>query len=238
MFEDSTFESTGRIHTRSRRWMLATSAVNGSILLALVIIPLIYPEALPKHLINILLVAPPAPQAAPKPLMQPTQHPALGHTEFADLRLTAPTHIPIGIRTPAAPEPGPVGPQIAGFEPSTGIPGGDVFRHATAQVVSAKPQSNVPTRISSGVAAGLLINKTLPPYPAIAKAAGVQGTVELQAIISSDGTIQNLRVVSGSPMLQQAALDAVRNWRYRPYTLNGQPVAVETTIHVNFSLNR
>ncbi len=78
----------------------------------------------------------------------------------------------------------------------------------------------------------------MPPYPAIAKAAGVQGTVILQATISKSGTIENLRVVSGPAMLQQAALDAVKTWRYRPYLLNGQPVEVETTVNVVFSLGR
>ena len=75
-------------------------------------------------------------------------------------------------------------------------------------------------------------------YPAIAKATGTQGTVVLQAVISKTGAIKNLRVVSGSPMLQQAALDAVGHWRYRPFLLNGEPVEVETTVNVVFSLGR
>jgi protein TonB len=66
----------------------------------------------------------------------------------------------------------------------------------------------------------------------------VEGTVELAATISKTGTIANLRVVSGPPALQQAAFDAVSNWRYRPYLLNGQPVDVETTVNVVFSLQR
>jgi periplasmic protein TonB len=84
--------------------------------------------------------------------------------------------------------------------------------------------------------AGNLIEKTLPQYPAIPKAAGIQGTVVLQATISKTGSIHNLRVISGPPMLQQAALDAVRTWRYKPYLLNGEPVEVETTINVVFNL--
>jgi protein TonB len=84
---------------------------------------------------------------------------------------------------------------------------------------------------------GLLLKKTAPVYPPIAKAARVEGMVVLQATISASGTIENLRVVSGHPMLQQAALDAVRYWRYRPYLLNGQPVEVDTTVNVVFSLN-
>jgi protein TonB len=82
----------------------------------------------------------------------------------------------------------------------------------------------------------LLLQKTSPTYPPIAKAARVSGTVVLQATISKTGTIQNLKVVSGPAMLQQAALDAVRQWRYRPYLLNNEPVEVDTTVNVVFTL--
>ena len=84
--------------------------------------------------------------------------------------------------------------------------------------------------------AGNLLAKTVPQYPAIAKAARIQGTVVLQATIAKDGTIQNLRVINGPPMLQQAAIDAVRSWRYKPYLLNREPVEVETTINIVFNL--
>ena len=78
----------------------------------------------------------------------------------------------------------------------------------------------------------------MPVYPPIAKATGTQGIVILQAVISKAGTIENLRVVSGPGLLQQAAIDAVKQWRYRPYKLNDQPVEVETTINVVFTLGR
>jgi protein TonB len=90
--------------------------------------------------------------------------------------------------------------------------------------------------ISSGVMQGMLLQKTPPVYPPIAKAARVSGTVVLQATISKTGAIENLHVLSGPAMLQQAALDAVRSWRYRPYLLNGDPVEVETTVNVIFTL--
>jgi protein TonB len=91
-------------------------------------------------------------------------------------------------------------------------------------------------RVSQGVSEGNLISQVKPPYPPMAKMARVQGAVVLQALISKSGNIENLRVVSGHPMLVQAALDAVRQWRYRPYLLNGEPVEVETQITLNFSL--
>lgn len=80
----------------------------------------------------------------------------------------------------------------------------------------------------------LLLSKVIPEYPAIAKAAGVQGDVKLHAIISKDGAIQSLAVISGSAMLIPSALNAVQQWKYRPYMLNGQPVEVETFITVSF----
>jgi periplasmic protein TonB len=84
---------------------------------------------------------------------------------------------------------------------------------------------------------GMLVHKVLPDYPAPARAMRIAGTVEMQATISRVGTIENLRVVSGPPLLRQAALDAVKQWRYRPYLLNGDPVEVETTINVDFRMN-
>ena len=90
--------------------------------------------------------------------------------------------------------------------------------------------------ISPGVAAGMLVQKSEPVYPAIAKAARVSGTVVLTGTISTTGEVENLRVVSGPAMLQQAALDGVKNWRYRPYLVNNVPTAVETSINVIFKL--
>jgi TonB family protein len=102
--------------------------------------------------------------------------------------------------------------------------------------IGAHPTTFPAVNISSGVAAGMLLEKTQPFYPPIAKAARVSGTVVLQVTISETGLIESPRVVSGPAMLQQAALDAVKNWRYRPYLLNNEPVKVETTVNVIFAL--
>jgi peptidyl-prolyl cis-trans isomerase A (cyclophilin A) len=90
--------------------------------------------------------------------------------------------------------------------------------------------------ISPGVAAGLLEEHQVPIYPPDAKKAHVSGTVVLTAVIGTDGLIKDLQIASGPDMLQQAAFDAVKMWRYRPYLLNGQPVEVHTTINVIFTL--
>jgi protein TonB len=86
------------------------------------------------------------------------------------------------------------------------------------------------------MSAGDLIHKVQPAYPPLARTARIQGVVVLQAVISKQGTIENLSVLTGHPMLTAAAIEAVRQWRYRPYILNNEPVEVETQITVNFSL--
>jgi protein TonB len=108
-----------------------------------------------------------------------------------------------------------------------------MFGSAKPKVQAAAPKK---VNISAGVAVGMLLVKTQPVYPPIAKAARVSGTVVLQATISKTGTIEGLHVISGPAMLQQAAQDAVRQWRYRPYLLNNEPVEVETTVNVIFTL--
>lgn len=89
--------------------------------------------------------------------------------------------------------------------------------------------------VSSGIVAGLLDHAVAPVYPPIAKAAHVQGVVVLRAILSKEGDIESLEVISGPPLLRQAAMDAVQRWKYRPYVLNGVPTEVRTTINVNFT---
>lgn len=238
MFEDSTFESRGSIRTRSRGWSLAAFVVNASVLVALVLIPLIHPEALPKQVMSLLLIAPPppvAPQPAPEAPKQQAFH---GAPEMVGLQLTAPRQIPSSIARFTGPEEAAPGTGVASMHLGPEVPGGvEIFRSAPAARV-APPARQAPTHISSGVAAGLLLQRTLPQYPAIAKAMHVEGTVVLQATISKTGTIENLRVVSGPPLLQAAAVDAVKSWLYRPYLLNGEPVEVETTVNVVFTLGR
>lgn len=238
MFEDSTFESTGRIKTRSRRWMFATFSLNGAILVTLILIPLIHPNALPNHGLTALLVAPevPKPETPPRPVHLQPARPRF--SDFDAGRLVAPPSIPRGISSPTAPEP-PFSNNIA-TDTGLGGPGGsgsNPFGQGQPVTVVHPP---VPASIHlpSRLVEGNIIFKSIPPYPALAKATHAEGTVELQATISKTGTIENLRVISGHPMLRQAAIDAVKTWRYRPYLLNGQPVEVETTVDVIFKLER
>ena len=116
---------------------------------------------------------------------------------------------------------------------------GGVLGSVMSGINTAVPKAATPqrVRVSQGVSQGLLVHKVQPEYPPIARQARIQGMVVLQALIGKDGTITNLHVVSGHPMLTNAALAAVKEWKYKPYFLNGEPVEVETTINVNFSLS-
>ncbi len=236
MFEDSTFESTGSIRTRSRRWMLATLALNGSILVALILIPLIYPEALPR-IDSIMLIPAPTPFAEP-PRPQPVQAQPIATNTPSVESIHAPSRIPTNIAPVDEPrDSGPI--NIADLaQPGTGTGSADDpwSEHPPVVVVQQQPPKG-PTHVSQGVMTGLLINRVLPVYSPIARATHTEGTVVLQATISKNGTIENLRVLSGPAMLQRDAIDAVRQWRYRPYLLNGEPVDVETTVNVVFKMD-
>src|SRR5437016_11268136 len=115
-----------------------------------------------------------------------------------------------------------------------GVIGGIISSTPVAVPKVATPQR---VRVSQGVSQGLLVRKVQPNYPPLARQARIQGSVLLQAEISKDGSIQNLRLISGHPMLAPAAIEAVKQWKYKPYLLNGEPVEVETTVQVNFTLS-
>jgi protein TonB len=163
-------------------------------------------------------------------------------TELDNGRLKAPSAIPKTIqmiKEDEAPDMG--GGGVPGGVPG-GIPGGQtggvIGGIISSQALNVPKIAAPPPRIrvSQGVSAGLLIRQVKPNYPPLAKQARIQGHVLLQAEISKEGLIQNLQLISGHPMLAPAAIEAVKQWRYRPYLLNGEPVAVETQVDVNFSL--
>jgi TonB family protein len=124
--------------------------------------------------------------------------------------------------------------------PPPPLPPGFQLLPGTLTAVPSTIRKTEPQRIniSAGEMAGMLIQHTFPVYPPVAKAARISGTVVLQAEISKTGSVEELQVVSGPAMLQQAALDAVKDWRFKPYLLNNEPVEVETTVNVVFTLGR
>jgi protein TonB len=240
MFEDSTFSSGGKIKTKSRYYTVVGLILNGSVLAALILYPLIYPEALPKAMMSMMLTAPapPPPPPPPPPPAAPVHIKVV--SEMLNNQLTAPTKIPHDIKMvkeDAAPPPAGFG--VAGMEGSgsgNGVMGGILGGLGTGPAPKVQAAAPKKVAVSSGVMSGNRIGGENPQYPAIAKAARIQGVVVLQATISKNGTIENLRVLSGPPMLQAAATAAVQGWRYKPYLLNGEPVEVETQVNVVFSL--
>ncbi|HEY1803225.1 MAG TPA: TonB family protein [Terracidiphilus sp.] len=234
MFEDSTFETMGRIHTRSRGWMMATLTFNSSILLALVIIPILHPRMLPQ-MTFIDPIDAPAPVEQQRPVVR-TEQVQTARPEMQNGVIQAPRLIPSKPWIPGAgDDPGPIGPVNLGSDPSAMTSADNPFNGRGTQPVvrAAVPATQ---HVTSGVMEGMLIYKVVPTYPAMAQAIRASGTVVLQATISRTGTIENLRVVEGPPLLRQATLDAVEQWRYKPYMLNGQPIEVETTVNVQFTL--
>jgi len=123
-----------------------------------------------------------------------------------------------------------------------GIPGGQmggVIGGIISSTPVAVPKIATPqrVRVSSGVSQGLLVRRVNPTYPPLARQARIQGVVVLQAQISKSGDIENLQLISGHPMLAPAAIEAVKQWKYKPYLLNGEPVEVDTQVQVNFTLS-
>lgn len=237
MFEDSLVESVGRIRTRSHRYVAGSFLLEAMLIAILIVLPWIYPAALPQKFLTVPLIAPPH---APAPQMEQQRSAAspVAHPEMLERTLTAPSRIPTTIThiVDAAPPGDAIGSGMTGG-PGTAPPGA-IFGNGTPPpappVHLARPSG--PVRISAGVAAGQLLAPIRPVYPPIALATRTQGTVEVAATISPQGTIENLKVVSGSAMLVPAAVDAIRRARYRPWMLSGQPVEVETTIDVVFTL--
>lgn len=249
MFSDSLLEFG--VQRKCKFFATTTSLiVNCLAIVAMLIIPLAFPEALPKAELLTFLVAPPPPPPPPPPAAAEVQHVVrqIQTDMLNNGALRTPTKIPQKIqmiKEEEAPPPMPASGGVVGGVPG-GIPGGQMGGVIGSVISATSSLASVPKfvpatpqriRISAGVTKGLLIQRIEPPYPTLARAARVQGDVVLSAVIDSNGHITNLLLVSGHPMLVPAAIAAVKQWRYKPYLLNGQPVEVETTITVIFTLS-
>lgn len=239
MFEDSLIESGGKLRTKRGRTTTVSFILEAVIIGIMILIPLMFTEALPDAMRMTFLAAPPPPPPPPPPPAA-IVHVRPVETDIVNNQLRTPTKIPKKIeqiKEDAAPPP-QMG--VVGGVPG-GVPGGSmggVIGGIIGNTPTAVPKVAVSRiRVSGGVAQGLKIRDFRPVYPQMAKIARVQGAVVLAAIIGKDGSIQGLHVVStASPLLNQAAVDAVQQWKYRPYILDGEPVEVDTTITVNFVL--
>jgi protein TonB len=254
--------SMGKQTHTNKKWLRFATVPAGLMVVTLVLVTLFYRGKLPmlRHTVEaqpvaadtlptITVIEPPMQLAsAPQPAATVKQRATVTQPatetkeavqpqvqeEMIHDQLNAPTRIPHDIKLKAsddAPSSLNIGAANLGGQGNDSAIGNIFNGQSNVTVAPAKTVT-----VSAGVAGGLLIQRTAPIYPGIAKSARVTGTVVLKATISKTGIIENLHVVSGPSMLTQAAVDAVRTWRYKPYKLNGDPVEIETTVNVIFTL--
>jgi len=244
MFEEMVESTVGSKKRTNKRYTVFLSMLfQVGFLAILILIPLIYTEALPKTLMSSILLAPPPPPPPPPPPAPAQVVHVKPQAHLMDAgKLVAPKVIPKDvkiIKEDAAP------PDMGGI--SGGVPGGvaggsmgGVIGGVIGSVGTAPPPPPRPTvtrtRVGGAVQNAKLVNRVQPIYPPLARQTRISGTVRLHAIIAKNGSVEQLTVESGHPLLVQAALDAVKQWRYQPTLLNGEPVEVDTEIDVIFSL--
>ena len=237
MFEESLVESRVGQGSSSKRWtMVGSIALQLGFLSVVMLLPLLHPEGLPFHVDAPRVLVP----LIPNPPVRVEQVQRMSGASASNVALpgvapsaTMPSLLP-SLHPVEGDQPvlGPIGGRMT---MGNGLPGGIGLDDGHRPMVSVRPAPGL-LHVSTGVSQGMLLAPIRPVYPVVAKAGGVQGVVIVEAVISRTGTIESLHVVSGPLMLQNAALDAIREARYRPYRLNGEPTEVETTITVNFRL--
>jgi len=251
-----TFVQTGK--TKKTWTVLVATLIQVGLLGILIVIPMIYFDVLPTATLQSFLVAPPPPPPPPPPAAAPAPVKVVKviPRQFDAGKLMAPKSVPKEIATIKEEELPPPTTGVSGVV--GGVPGGvaggtpggvlggiigSVPSAAPPPPPAAKKEEVTPQvqriKIGGQVQQANLIKQVKPVYPQLAKQARISGTVHLSAIISKDGTIQELKALPGAhTLLVPAAIDAVRQWVYKPTMLNGEPVEVVTTIDVNFTLNQ
>jgi protein TonB len=249
MFDQVLVESTAR----TRRPVAVALSFGGQVLVLgiIILLPLFHTEAITAGRMLHIFTPPPATEHTERIVSEHTAVPYVRRSGsvlrvFTDRMLRAPARVPDVIleddSPPANVFAGTSGPVIPGA--LNGVAGGIGYeipalpKPAPPAVSPKPPLTAKPVVVGGDVQAAKLIHQVTPVYPTLAKQARVSGTVYLEAIIDRNGTIESLRVKSGSGLLAPAAVDAVRQWRYRPTLLNGVPVEVMTEIEVNFKLSQ
>jgi|HubBroStandDraft_6_1064221.scaffolds.fasta_scaffold64025_3 protein TonB len=240
LFHDSLFVSGAKSRPRNPWAAVGSVTLLSLLLLALVVIPLFHPDTLPKReTLTTLYVLPAA--AASNVTRLPVPRSTSRNTP-TNMRIPSAVHT-----TQEAPAPplDTAGGLVGGVPGGVvgGIPGGvlsEVLRSTGSAPVLAKTSAPTPKRIRvpDRIAESNLVYDVAPKYPPEAGRARIEGMVVLLAVIGKDGTVEDVRVKSGLPVLAQAAIEAVKQWRYRPYFLNGEPVEVDSQITINFTLSR
>ena len=237
MFADSSCDSSSANRSHRGWTTLLSFAVQAVLLASLLLLPLFYTAGLPRPQWMATLVAPARPSAARAPAAETRSLSSGLVSLFLSRPLMTPGWIPRTISPGEPVAPPSIGSGLPGDTDDPG-PGPVVLNpigNGGYAFVPPPPPAARPLRVSR-VMEGNLVQRVQPEYPALAKMARVQGAVVLHAVISKQGRIEGLEVISGPPALVQAAVDAVRQWRYRPYYLNDEPVEVDTQVTVNFVL--
>ena len=243
MFADILSDSPWDNRPHRRMTTLVSFALQGVGLGLLLLIPLLSTQGLPQLQfttpLTVPVSVPPAESVTPAQPRATSRSSNLTIDEHIMSIRSIPRTIEIITDTAEPPRIGSTG---------YGVPGGmgdhwsdnavlnSIARAGSGVLPSLPPPTVAPPRRPSRMMEGNLIHRVQPDYPPIARSARVQGEVILAAVISKDGTIEHLRVLKGHPLLVNAALTAVQQWRYRPYVLNGEPIEVETQVTVNFVL--
>ena len=237
MFEESLMESNAHRPARRGWSTLMAMALQISALAAVFLFQLLHPAALPS-IFRVHTIEPPI---SSPPSQAPNQHAQANSSDSNAVQVgrafIQPSSIPTHVYTEPDTGPPPMGAFVnvchGDCEALPGITG--VTGNGAVPVL----QRPKPTKlVISHLDAGQILSRVQPVYPVMAKATHTEGTVVLHAIIGRDGRIEDLRVISGQTLLNQAALEAVHQWKFRPYVLNGYPIEVETQIMVNFRLSQ
>jgi periplasmic protein TonB len=238
LFHDSLVVSGTKSRPRNPWAALGSVTLLSLLLLALVVIPLFHTDTLPERETLTMLYVPPAAAAS-----NVTRLPAPTSTSRntpTNMKIPSPVH-------PTQEAPAPPADTAGGLV--GGVPGGlvggilggalsEVLRSTGSAPVLATTPAPKRIRVPARIAEANLVYDVAPKYPPEAGRARIEGTVVLTAVIGKDGTVEDVRVERGLPVLAQAALEAVKQWRYRPYLLNGEPVEVASQITINFTLSR
>ncbi len=251
MFEQSLLENALRSGWKRALAVVISTTFQVALVMILIVMPLIFPESVPKMATVVetwihLPQPPPQPIADRPPAHRPQGSSGLFHPLVDNTpRIEAPTAIPG--KVDMTPDEMPSGDLPVNYAPAgngydtlaevfRGLPGGPSGLPPRPQPRVKEPPAG-PVRIGT-LDPAQVVDRVQPIYPSLARQARIQGVVLLEAIISKTGRMERLRVLSGHPLLVQAALDAVNQWTYRPTKLNGEPVEVITTIEVRFMLSQ
>ena len=238
LFYNSLVVSGATARPRNPWAAVGSVALLSLILLALVVIPLFQTEPLPKRETLTMLYVPPAAEAST--VTKPPAPPSFSRNTTTNMRAPSAVHT---IQEAPSPPPVTAGGLVGGVPGGVvgGIPDGvlnGLLHSAGGAPVLATTPAPKRLRVSAPIAEANLVYDVAPKYPPEAGRARIEGTVVLFAVIGKDGTVQDVRVERGLPVLAQAAIEAVKQWRYRPYLLNGEPVEVDSLITINFTLSK